>query len=312
MKNQDFTTTVLTDQPPEAVFNAINNVRGWWSQNIEGKTDKLNSDFVYRDKYLTARMKISHFSKQKIVWDVVESHNDFFKDEKTKSEWDGTKIIFEITRKGENKTEVKFTHAGLIPQFTCFTICSNSWEFFITTSLKNLIETGKGKDISKDEDSYTTSFTVDQSPRAVYEAVNHVRGWWSEAIEGTTDKINAAFFYHYKDVHLSKMKIVELIPDERIVWFVKDNYFNFIDDKTEWKGTKIIFEISKTGQKTQLTFTHHGLLPGQECYDVCQDAWTSYIQGSLKNLITTGKGQPNTKEEKLNKELIEKWNLPDR
>src|SRR5690606_37984589 len=117
-------------------------------------------------------------------------------------------------------------------------VCSNSWDYFITTSLKSLIETGKGKDISKDEDSYTTSFMVDQTPKEVFNAINNVRGWWSEEIEGNTDEPDSEFFYHYKDVHLSKMKIVEVIPNEKIVWFVKDNEFNFEEDKTQWKGTK--------------------------------------------------------------------------
>lgn len=157
---------------------------------------------------------------------------------------------------------------------------------------------------------FTTSFTVDRSSKEVFEAINNVRGWWSEEIEGRTDQPNGEFFYHYKDVHLSKMKIVEMIPNEKIVWFVKDNEFNFVEDKTEWKGTKIVFEISKVGDKTRLVFTHHGLVPEYECYEVCKDAWTSYIQGSLKDLITTGKGKPNAKEGGLDTELIKKWNLP--
>jgi len=33
---------------------------------------------------------------------------------------------------------------------------------------------------------------------------------------------------------------------------------------------------------------------------VCQDAWTSYIHGSLKSLIETGQGHPNAKEGGLN------------
>ena len=309
MTATDFTTTISVDQTPEEVFKAINNVGGWWSENIEGRTDKPNSDFIYRDKYLTAKMKITDFSRQKIVWDVIETHNEFFKN---KNEWDGTKIVFEITPKTGNKTELKFTHLGLVPQSECFPVCANSWDFFITTSLKSLIETGKGKDISTDENSYTTAIMVDQSPGEVFKAVNNVRGWWSEEVEGKTDELHAEFFYHYKDVHLAKMKIVELIPNEKIVWFVKDNYFNFVEDKTEWQGTKIVFDISKKGSKTQLVFTHHGLMPEYECYDVCKDAWTSYIQGSLKNLIITGKGQPNTKEEELNQELIEKWGLPEK
>ncbi len=37
----DFSTTLLVDQTPKEVFQAINNVRGWWSEEIEGSTHKL-------------------------------------------------------------------------------------------------------------------------------------------------------------------------------------------------------------------------------------------------------------------------------
>jgi hypothetical protein len=32
-----------------------------------------------------------------------------------------------------------------------------------------------------------------------------------------------------------------------------------------------------------------------ECFDICSNAWTTYIQKSLRDLITTGKGKPNGK-----------------
>lgn len=311
MKDQDFTTTIVVAASPEKVFNAVNNVRGWWSKNIEGKTDEADSQFIYRDKYLTAKMKISKFSPQRIVWDVVESHNTFFGDQNER-EWDGTRIIFDIAPGDDNKTRLRFTHAGLAQRLDCYAVCSNSWGYFIGVSLKSLIETGKGKDISNDENSYSTSFVVDQTPEEVYRVVNNVRGWWSEEIEGRTDELHAGFFYHYKDVHLSKMEIVELVPGKKVVWFVKDNSFNFVKDRTEWKGTKIVFDISTEGGKTRLTFTHHGLVPEYECYEICRDAWTSYIQGSLKELITTGQGRPNAKEGGLSAELIEQWGLPEK
>lgn len=143
---------------------------------------------------------------------------------------------------------------------------------------------------------YNTTILVDKSPKEVYDAINNVRGWWSENIEGGTEKLNDEFSYKYKDVHHCKMKLIEVIPDQKVVWLVTDNYFNFLKDQSEWKGTKVIFEISSKGDQTQMHFTHEGLTHEYECYEICFDAWTDYIQNSLRNLITTGKGTPNPKE----------------
>ncbi|SFG94627.1 SRPBCC family protein [Pedobacter insulae] len=142
---------------------------------------------------------------------------------------------------------------------------------------------------------FTTAIVVDQSPEEAYNAINNVRGWWSEEIEGATDKLDSEFHYHYEDVHRSTMKIIELIPNQKVVWFVKDNYFNFTEDTSEWAGTKIIFDISQIDGKTQVRMTHQGLVAAYECYDICRDSWTNYIQNSLRSLIETGKGKPNGK-----------------
>src|SRR5262249_18333898 len=117
------------------------------------------------------------------------------------------------------------------------------------------------------------------------------------------------FLYHYKDVHVCKMKLVELIPGKKVVWQVLSNYFNFTKDKTEWTGTKIIFEITATNGKTQLHFTHEGLTPEYKCYEACRDGWSKYIKKSLYSLVTNGKGQPNPVEGGFNEKLIKKLNL---
>ncbi len=140
---------------------------------------------------------------------------------------------------------------------------------------------------------FTTSLLVDQTPKEVFNAINNVRGWWSEEIEGNANQLNDEFTYHYEDVHRCKMKIIEIVPNKKIVWFVLDNYFKFTKDKTEWKGTKINFEIAEKDDKTQLIFTHQGLVPEYECYEICKEGWTNYIQNSLQSLISTGKGKPN-------------------
>ena len=63
--------------------------------------------------------------------------------------------------------------------------------------------------------NYTTTFTVDQSPEKVFAAINNPRGWWSEEIEGSTDKSGAKFTYHYQDVHRCTFKITEFVPGKR-------------------------------------------------------------------------------------------------
>ncbi|MGH7441592.1 MAG: SRPBCC family protein, partial [bacterium] len=139
-------------------------------------------------------------------------------------------------------------------------------------------------------------FTVKQSPTEVFAAVANPRAWWSEGIKGTTNALGGVFTYHYGKVHRVKMEISEYVPGERITWTVLNNHFSFTVDKTEWKGTQIVFEIAKKGSGSELRFTHRGLVPEYECYDVCRTAWGSCIGGSLKSLIATGKGRPNPME----------------
>lgn len=160
--------------------------------------------------------------------------------------------------------------------------------------------------------NYTSSFVIDQNANSAFHAIKNFRAWWSEEIEGKTDKVGETFFYHYKDVHLCKVKLIDEIQNNKLVYLVTDNEFNFVKDKTEWINTRLIFEISKENGQTKVTFTHEGLTPNMECYDVCTDAWNGYIQGSLKNLIDTGVGKPNAKVGGLNEELIKKWGLPDK
>ncbi|MCV9928854.1 SRPBCC domain-containing protein [Flavobacterium sp. LS1R49] len=148
-----------------------------------------------------------------------------------------------------------------------------------------------------DNQDFTTIILVDQNPKEVFDAINNVRGWWSEEIEGDTNKLGDVFTYHYKDVHICKAKLIEVVPNKRVVWDVLENYFSFTEDKSEWIGTQVIFEIHTKGNKTEIRFTHHGLVPDYECYDICFNAWTNYINSSLYNLITTGKGTPNPKDE---------------
>src|SRR5215467_9753413 len=145
----------------------------------------------------------------------------------------------------------------------------------------------------KDAD-FTTAVLVDQSPEQVFGAVNNVRGWWSGEIDGRTDELGAEFTYRYQDVHRSTQRITELVPGKRVVWHVVDAELNFVPDKDEWNGTDIVFDIAERDGKTEVRFTHVGLVPQFECYDSCSNAWGGLITHSLKDLIASGHGKPYT------------------
>jgi hypothetical protein len=143
MTSTNFTTAFLVDQTPEAAFAAITNVRGWWSGQIDGDTDKLGAEFTYRyqDIHYSKQQIIELAPNKRVVWRVQDAYLDFTEDP---AEWNGTEITFELARKGD-QTEVRFTHLGLVPEFECYDSCSTAWAFYINNSLHRLITTGQGQ-----------------------------------------------------------------------------------------------------------------------------------------------------------------------
>jgi hypothetical protein len=298
MTTSNYTTTILVDNSALEVFNAINNVRAWWSEEIEGITNTLNEEWTYhyQDVHISKIKTIELVPNQKVVWQVLENHFNFTKD---KEEWKGNKIVFEITEK-DNKRQLKFTQLGLVPDYECYDICENAWNTYIQESLYNLITLGKGKPNGKDsaqtEDekalasiNFSSTFIINQKPLDVFNAINNVRGWWQGEIVGNTEKVDDEFSYQMKDVHFSKQKIIESIPNKKVVWLITDSKLKFVN-QTEWTGTRIVFDISEINGKTQVRFTHIGLVPEFECYGNCSWAWGELIQQSLHSLIATGKG----------------------
>lgn len=144
------------------------------------------------------------------------------------------------------------------------------------------------------EQGYTTSFTVDRRPDEAFNAINNVRDWWEDTIKGPTHEVGDEFTHWVPGVHYARIRVEELVPGRTVAWRVLDNWMGFITDQGEWKGTQIRFDIAERDGRTEVRFTHVGLVPENECFDACRDAWGMYIGDSLRGLIATGVGKPSS------------------
>ncbi len=142
-KDENYRIAFLVDQTPREVYDAVNNVRAWWTGEITGRTDRVGSEWTYRyEEIHRSTQRITELTPGKrVVWHVIDSQLSFVKD---RTEWNGTDIVFDIAPKGR-QTELRFTHVGLAPKVECYTGCSDAWRFYIRDSLRNLITKGSSR-----------------------------------------------------------------------------------------------------------------------------------------------------------------------
>ena len=137
MTKPSFTTTIEVVQSPEQVFAAVVDVRSWWFGDIEGSSDHLGDEFTYTVPgiHWNAMRVTELVPGEKVAWLVTDSRLEFTQ---VKDEWTGTTITFDIDPV-DGGTRLRFTHAGLVPDYQCFTDCSNAWGSFVHGSLKTRI-----------------------------------------------------------------------------------------------------------------------------------------------------------------------------
>ena len=140
---------------------------------------------------------------------------------------------------------------------------------------------------------YSSSITANVSANAAFKGICRVSEWWVKNTEGSTQNLNDVFIIRFSADAYVTFKITEMVADKKIVWQVTDCYLPFLKDKTEWTNTKVVFKISNKNNLTQIDFTHVGLAPGIECYDMCIKGWDEYIKGSLPKLLSENKGKPS-------------------
>jgi len=148
METKDYTLTILVDKTPAEAFNAIKNLRGWWSENIDGETSKPGETFFYhyQDTHLANIKFVELVPDKRIVYQVLANDFSFVKD---KTEWVNNKLAFDISTEGK-QTKITFTHQGLASTYECYKPCVDAWTGLIQNSLIDFINTGKGHPIPKD------------------------------------------------------------------------------------------------------------------------------------------------------------------
>lgn len=143
--------------------------------------------------------------------------------------------------------------------------------------------------------NFSLTIQFSKTPKDIYNQINDVSKWWATKefngiIEGHSTNLNDEFVVRFGDVHYSKQKLIEVIPNRKVVWLVIDSKINWIEkDKTEWTNTKIIFEIVSKGNISELHFTHEGLIPKLECYEKCIQGWNMIIKTSLEQSLNKAK-----------------------
>lgn len=138
--------------------------------------------------------------------------------------------------------------------------------------------------------NFTTTIVIAKDKMEVFNAICMPQNWWSGEVVGQALNLNDEFTYKFKDFHLSTQRVSTLIPGKKVVWDVVESVINYAEDKKEWTGTQIVFEIFEERGQTKLLFTHLGLVPEIQCFDSCSNSWTQLVHQSLSSLIITGKG----------------------
>lgn len=141
------------------------------------------------------------------------------------------------------------------------------------------------------ETHFTYRFSVSKLPEEVFAKVCRVSEWWTTDIEGSPEKLHDEFTVRFGESFV-KMEVTDMIPEKKIIWLVKDSYWSFLHHKTEWNGTEIVWNISAAGSCTQVSLIHIGLVPGKECFEICNEGWGLYAGNSLFRLITENEGIP--------------------
>lgn len=141
------------------------------------------------------------------------------------------------------------------------------------------------------QQNYRGSIVAGVRAAEAFEKINDVKGWWAKDLKGSTGRTGDVFTVRFGATYVT-FEVIRSVPYSTIEWQVTDCYLHWIEDKSEWMGTKLRFDLVPKGNGTLITMTHIGLVPGIECYEDCQQGWDEHFKESLLQLMTEQVGMP--------------------
>jgi uncharacterized protein YndB with AHSA1/START domain len=134
---------------------------------------------------------------------------------------------------------------------------------------------------------------------AALSTVQGVAGWWTRQTTGDS-RVGGVLSFRFlspagTEVGTFHMEVLELRPDQKVRWRVKDG-------PAEWIGTDLEFSLSQQDGYTVVLFGHRGWREAVEFMAHCSMKWATFLL-SLRALVETGQGKPAPDDLK-----IDNWN----
>jgi hypothetical protein len=144
-----------------------------------------------------------------------------------------------------------------------------------------------------EQQNYTCQIEVPVSAQDAFDGISNVPAWWAQNFEGSSADPGDVFTVRFGETY-GTFRIAEMIPASKVIWFCEDSYLDLLKDKTQWKGTSIVWEIIPSKVGSVIKMTHVGLAPGKECYNDCEQGWNFFIKESLFKFLVQSKGEPGS------------------
>nr|WP_262711978.1 SRPBCC domain-containing protein [Pedobacter psychrodurus] len=111
--------------------------------------------------------------------------------------------------------------------------------------------------------------------------------------EGISNKKEESFTVRFGSAVFKTMRIEEIIPNEKIVWYVTDTLIHIpeLNNKKEWLNTIVVWQLNTEETNIKIQVTHIGLNPDIDCYSICSAGWRQFWD-SLKLYLEKGIGMP--------------------